>query len=71
MWRTCKTPEILEQIKIPPQTEVVHFVELTDLETFFYTKQHEECLTAFVKNARRVEENDSVAKMNPRILKSV
>lgn len=71
MWRTCKTPEILEQIKIPPQTEVVHYVTMSDLETFFYCQQHDECLEAFVRNARRVEEATNVSQINAKTLKNV
>lgn len=71
MWRTCKTPDILEQIKIPAQTEIVHYVTMSDLETFFYGQQHDECLEVFVRNARRVEEATNVSKISSKILKNV
>lgn len=44
---------------------------MSDLESFFYAQQHEECLEAFLRNAWRVEEAENVARINPRILKSV
>lgn len=71
MWRTCKTPEILAQIKIPPQTEIVHRVTMSDLESFFYSQQHQKCLESFMRQARRVEESTTISTVNAKTLKIV
>lgn len=75
MWRTCKTPEVLSQIQIPAQTELVHYVTMSDLETFFYIRQHQECLETFVKNTQKIREREmnekKASSMNINVLNSV
>lgn len=43
MWRTCKTEDILNQVKIPNQTELVYYVKMSDLEAYFYAHEFREC----------------------------
>lgn len=39
MWRTCKK-DVEHEIQIPEQKEVVHFVEMSDLQKCFYKQVH-------------------------------
>lgn len=71
MWRTCKSKFIMDQVNIPEQTEIVHDIELSDLENFHYNKEHAECFTSFVMNTRKVGKNMKLSTMNPHILNLV
>ncbi|XP_055839447.1 E3 ubiquitin-protein ligase SHPRH [Episyrphus balteatus] len=46
MWRTSKM-DVVDELRIPPQSEVLHFVELNDVEKLFYSDEHADCLSAF------------------------
>lgn len=69
MWRTCKST-VWDQIGIPPQSEVLHPVELSDLEVFFYNSQHSQCYETFRKNTLRLS-NELLFKLNPHVMKKV
>lgn len=69
MWRTCKST-VWDNIGIPPQSEVIHFLHLSDLEVFFYNSQHSECYDAFRKNTLRFS-NELLFKLNPHVMKKV
>lgn len=71
MWRTCKTDQILRQIKIPSQTEIMHYIESSDLEKFFYGEEHALCFGAFKEKVRRIDRNMVMSTMTPHILKLV
>lgn len=71
MWRTCKTEQIMRQIKIPPQTEIMHKIMLSDLEKFFYDEEHALCLKAFEEKVRRLDRKMLMSTMTPHILKLV
>ncbi|XP_029716556.2 E3 ubiquitin-protein ligase SHPRH [Aedes albopictus] len=64
MWRTCKVA-VLDQLGIPPQTEVVHYITMSDLQTLFYRMEHAKCATAFREKANKLAGDDtSMARMN-------
>lgn len=46
MWRTCKTEDILNQVKIPNQIDLEYFIEMSDLEAYFYAHEFRECYHA-------------------------
>lgn len=71
MWRTCKSKEIMEQVNIPEQTELVHFVDMTDLELFYYTKEHEKCSQDFYAKSVKIGAQQKLAHLNPHMLKLV
>lgn len=68
MWRTCKA-DVLEQINIPPQTEIIHRIQMSDLESFFYMNQHEKYSNAFNANALRIQNISTVSQLDPSTLK--
>ncbi|XP_072178212.1 E3 ubiquitin-protein ligase SHPRH-like [Diadema setosum] len=45
-WRTAKR-DVLEQIAIPPQKEIIHWLNFSAVESHFYKRKHEECSTNF------------------------
>lgn len=64
MWRTCKVA-VLDQLGIPPQTEVIHYITMSDLQNFFYRMEHAKCATAFREKANKLAREDtSMARMN-------
>lgn len=71
MWRTCKTKEIMDQINIPEQTEIVHHIHMTDLENFYYNKEHQRCSRDFFMNSVKIGTNQKLATLNPHMLKLV
>ncbi|KAL9701718.1 hypothetical protein quinque_005159 [Culex quinquefasciatus] len=62
MWRTCKAA-VLDQLGIPPQTEVLHKITMSDLQNFFYRTEHAKCATAFREKAAYLGRNLSMARM--------
>lgn len=71
MWRTCKSKAIMEQINIPEQTELVHFMKMSDLEHFYYNCEHKKCWDDFYDKTRQVGINRRLTTLNPHILKIV
>ncbi|XP_051880385.1 E3 ubiquitin-protein ligase SHPRH [Pristis pectinata] len=53
MWRTAKK-DVLNQIKIPPQTEEVHWLEFSPVERHFYHRQHEICSQDALQKLRMI-----------------
>lgn len=70
MWRTCKS-SVWNRIGIPPQTSVLHMVDMSDLQAFFYSTQHDKCALAFRLKAARLGSSTSMFRMNPSTLKAV
>ncbi|XP_053963813.1 E3 ubiquitin-protein ligase SHPRH isoform X1 [Anastrepha ludens] len=68
MWRTCKS-KVSAELQIPPQTEEVHRITLSNLEKLFYTEQHALCESSFQhvlqKHLGRAE---VVLKISPKIM---
>lgn len=71
MWRTCKSKEIMDQVNIPEQTELIHYVDMTDLELFYYRKEHERCSKDFYRNSIKIGAKQKLAQLNPHMLKLV
>ncbi|XP_053674270.1 E3 ubiquitin-protein ligase SHPRH [Anopheles nili] len=63
MWRTCKHA-VLDQLGIPPQTERVHYITMSDLQNCFYRAEHMQCAQAFHEKARKISRSLSMAQMN-------
>ncbi|XP_055534746.1 E3 ubiquitin-protein ligase SHPRH [Wyeomyia smithii] len=63
MWRTCKAA-VLDQLGIPPQTELVHYVTMSDLQSFFYRMEHSRCAAAFHEKAEKLGNEICVSRMN-------
>ncbi|XP_308421.5 E3 ubiquitin-protein ligase SHPRH [Anopheles gambiae] len=63
MWRTCKH-SVFDQLDIPPQTERIHHIQMSDLQNYFYRCEHLACAQAFNEKARRIGANERMAQMN-------
>ncbi|XP_055627280.1 E3 ubiquitin-protein ligase SHPRH [Toxorhynchites rutilus septentrionalis] len=63
MWRTCKL-SVLDQLGIPPQTEVIHHITMSDLQNFFYRMEHAKCATAFREKAEKLGRDIRMSRMN-------
>lgn len=62
MWRTCKR-HVIDQIRIPPQTQRCHRVAMSDIQTVFYRDQHEQCRMAFLEQAARMQRKGLATSM--------
>lgn len=71
MWRTCKSKEIMEQVNIPEQTEIVHHIHMSDLENYYYNKEHAKCSQNFRANSIKIGAKQKLATLNPHMLKIV
>ncbi|XP_050073071.1 E3 ubiquitin-protein ligase SHPRH [Anopheles maculipalpis] len=63
MWRTCKHA-VLDQLGIPPQTERIHYIRMSDLQSYFYRGEHYQCTQAFREKARKIGLSLRLAEMN-------
>uniref|UniRef100_A0A182R7E4 E3 ubiquitin-protein ligase SHPRH n=1 Tax=Anopheles funestus TaxID=62324 RepID=A0A182R7E4_ANOFN len=63
MWRTCKHA-VLDQLNIPPQTERIHYIWMSDLQTYFYRSEHVQCAQAFREKARKIGPSLRMAQMS-------
>ncbi|KAH8406912.1 hypothetical protein KR222_011423 [Zaprionus bogoriensis] len=76
MWRTCKSQVELE-LGIPPQTERVHRLELSNLESLYYREEHFKCTELFLAAvAKHTKYNpntnsSSLASISPKLLKNI
>lgn len=70
MWRTCKI-NVWQEIGLPPQTEIVHNITMSDSQAFFYSDQHDQCAKAFFEKAQKLGKSLSMFKMNAKTLKLV
>lgn len=61
----------MEQVNIPEQTELIHYIDMTDLELFYYTKEHERCSKDFYANSVKIGAKQKLATLNPHMLKLV
>ncbi|XP_055320162.1 E3 ubiquitin-protein ligase SHPRH [Sitodiplosis mosellana] len=71
MWRTCKSKEIMDQVNIPEQTELVHHIHMSDLENYYYSKEHAKCSQNFRANSMKIGAKQKLATLNPHMLKLV
>lgn len=54
IWRTGKQ-HVLDQLGIPPQTEVIHWLNFSPVETHFYKQQFEICSTHIMEKIQRLQ----------------
>ncbi|CRL06169.1 CLUMA_CG018880, isoform A [Clunio marinus] len=67
MWRTCKK-NVENEINIPKQTEIVHKVEMSDLQKYFYGQAHLKTKLEFLKSVQDyLLRNGPVTKVNVQI----
>ena len=45
MWRSART-DVVDQLRLPPQHHHTELLEFSDIEAYYYERQHRECLTA-------------------------
>jgi len=75
LWRTCKS-KVEHELGIPPQTEVVHRLELSNVESLYYREEHLKCheqfLAAVAKHTRHNADNSScLASISPQLLRII
>ncbi|EDW93616.1 E3 ubiquitin-protein ligase SHPRH isoform X2 [Drosophila yakuba] len=75
LWRTCKS-KVEDELGIPPQTEVVHRMELSNIESLYYREEHLKCheqfLAAVAKHTRHNADNSScLASISPQLLRII
>lgn len=76
MWRTCKS-QVEEELGIPPQTEEIHRLELSNLESLYYREEHANCteqfLAAVAKHAKYNPDTNSssLSSISPKLLKNI
>ena len=70
-WRTRKS-QVIDQVKIPPQTEVVHWLKFSPIEEHFYRQQHDVCrndaLARFLK-FKNIQLTSQLSTVNHQTLK--
>ncbi|KAH8266201.1 hypothetical protein KR038_008904 [Drosophila bunnanda] len=75
LWRTCKS-KVEHELGIPPQTQVVHRLELSNVESLYYREEHLKCheqfLAAVAKHTRHNADNSScLAAISPQLLRLI
>ncbi|KAH8342380.1 hypothetical protein KR059_004122 [Drosophila kikkawai] len=76
LWRTCKS-KVEHELGIPPQTQVVHRLELSNVESLYYREEHQKChqqfLEAVAKHTRYNADNSSssLAAISPQLLRLI
>lgn len=75
LWRTCKS-KVEHELGIPPQTQVVHRLELSNVESLYYREEHLKCheqfLAAVAKHTRHNADNSScLAAISPQLLRII
>ncbi|XP_013116383.2 E3 ubiquitin-protein ligase SHPRH [Stomoxys calcitrans] len=66
MWRTCKS-QIVDELRIPPQTQIVHRIQFDNLEKLFYNEQHADCRMTFMGNVRKYK----MTSISPQVMKLI
>jgi len=76
MWRTCKS-KVEHELGIPPQSEVVHRLELSNVESLYYREEHHKCTSLFLEGvAKHTKYNPNnasscLASISPVLLRSM
>ncbi|BFF99370.1 E3 ubiquitin-protein ligase SHPRH [Drosophila madeirensis] len=75
LWRTCMS-KVKHELGIPPQTEVVHRLELSNVEALYYREEHIKCHDHFreevAKHTHHNEDNSSrLASISPQLLRYI
>lgn len=70
-WRTCKK-NVINEIGIPPQTEITHFVQMSDLQSFFYRTEHLQTEAEFKRYAKRIfSDDETMSHMSSTTIKNL
>ena len=72
-WRTQKA-DVMNEISLPPQTEVTQMLRFTPIESHFYRRQHEECAQAVdgvIHDLRRKKQTTLDDRASLRVLQQV
>lgn len=70
MWRTCKA-DVMDEIAIPPQSNVVHYVQMSDLQRFFYRTEHSQFRQVFHEKAAKVVSGSLASGLSTTTMKIV
>ncbi|KAM8710593.1 hypothetical protein ACLKA7_017248 [Drosophila subpalustris] len=76
MWRTCKS-KVEHELGIPPQSEVVHYLDLSNVESLYYREEHFKCTSLFLKAVAKHTKYDPNASssclsyISPILLRSI
>ncbi|KAI4457698.1 e3 ubiquitin-protein ligase shprh family member [Holotrichia oblita] len=70
LWRTCKA-DVINQIDIPQQTVMEHWIDFSNVETFFYQREHNLCSKEFLARLRNVDLNMLLHALNKSLLKKL
>ncbi|KAH8304034.1 hypothetical protein KR018_006408 [Drosophila ironensis] len=75
LWRTSKE-RVWEELGIPPMSEEIHLLELSNVEKLYYREEHVKCHELFLKvvnkHTRGNEDNDScLASFSPQFMRSI
>ncbi|XP_034111735.1 E3 ubiquitin-protein ligase SHPRH [Drosophila albomicans] len=76
MWRTCKS-KVEHELGIPPQTELVHRLALSNVESLYYREEHFKCTELFLEAvAKHTKYNPNtsssrLASISPQLLSSM
>ncbi|KAH8370863.1 hypothetical protein KR093_005242 [Drosophila rubida] len=76
MWRTCKS-KVEHELGIPPQTELVHRLSLSNVESLYYREEHFKCSELFLEAvAKHTKYNPNtsssrLASISPQLLRSM
>lgn len=65
MWRTCKSKGILDTLKIPKQTELVHFIEMKDVERINYERIHMHQLKKLREELQGINKRAKLSTFDP------
>ncbi|GJQ74764.1 hypothetical protein Trydic_g21610 [Trypoxylus dichotomus] len=70
LWRTSKL-DVEDQINIPQQTVVEHWLDFSDVEMFFYQREHNLCSKEFLTRLKEMDLNMLLCSLNKSILKKL
>jgi E3 ubiquitin-protein ligase SHPRH len=56
MWRSART-DVADQLRLPPQHQHSELLEFSDIEAYYYERQHRECLTAANEIMRKYKDS--------------
>ncbi|EDV96515.1 E3 ubiquitin-protein ligase SHPRH [Drosophila grimshawi] len=76
MWRTCKS-KVEHELGIPPQMELVHRLQLSNVESLYYRDEHCKCtelfLAAVAKHTKHNPASNSscLASISPKLLRII
>ena len=70
IWRTCKV-DVVDELDIPPQPEFLHYLVLSDLQTFFFNKHAQYQRIFLEKSSKLMNCQLGVSRMSAHIFELV